>query len=41
MTQKEVEELDSEMRRLLERAQANIREDNARMTPNKDPENSH
>src|SRR2546427_10643616 len=30
MTRKEVEELDYEMRKLLEKAQANIREDNAR-----------
>ena len=41
MTQKEVEELDYEMRRLLERAHANIREDNARETANGDLENSH
>jgi hypothetical protein len=41
MTQKEVEELDYGTRKLLEKAQANIREDNARKTPNKDPENSH
>ncbi len=34
MTEKEVEELDYEMRELLERAQANIREDNARETAN-------
>jgi hypothetical protein len=41
MTEKEVEELDYEMRRLLERAQANIREDNARETANRDLEKSH
>jgi hypothetical protein len=40
MTKKEVEELDYEMRTLLERAQANIREDNARETANRDHENS-
>ena len=36
MTEKEVEALDYEMRTLLERAQANIREDLARKTANKD-----
>jgi len=34
MTKKEIEELDYEMRKLLERAQANIREDNAREIAN-------
>jgi len=32
MTKKEIEKLDYEMRRLLEKVQANIREDNARET---------
>jgi hypothetical protein len=41
MTQKEVEELDYELRKLLERAQANIREDNARETANRDLKKSH
>jgi hypothetical protein len=40
MTEKEVEELDYEMRKLLERAQANIREDRARETANRDLKNS-
>jgi hypothetical protein len=35
-----MEELDYEMRRLLERAQANIREDRARDTANRDLKNS-
>jgi hypothetical protein len=40
MTEKEVEALDYEMRKLLERAQANIREDRARETANRDLKNS-
>ena len=41
MTEKEVEELDYEMRKLLERAQANLREDRARETANRNLDNSH
>jgi hypothetical protein len=33
MTRKEIENLDYSARELLEKAQANIREDNARETP--------
>ncbi len=41
MTKKEIEELDYRTRRLLDKAQANIREDRARVTANRDLENSH
>ena len=40
MTKKEVEELDYETRKLLEKAQANIREDLARITAKRELENS-
>jgi hypothetical protein len=40
MTEKEIEELDYRTREMLERAQANIREELARMAANGEIENS-
>jgi hypothetical protein len=41
MTKKEMEELDYGTRKLLEKAQANIREDRAQEITSRDLENSH
>jgi hypothetical protein len=40
MTEKEMEELDYGTRQLLDKAQANIREDRARIAANRELENS-
>jgi hypothetical protein len=41
MTEKEVEELDYRTRRMLEKAQASIREDRAHVTASRDLKSSH